>query len=137
VVLIPVPASQARALGCKVYSLSKDPFKFQEAVVAGTQESYYGECRFQMDTDAPGYLKMDRNSLKGLFGKFNPSSGDLVLSKTGELLGLMVNNNYCMVLRTLAAGAPVRFGWAGDSPQTAQTLTDLYGVIAQLPVKLQ
>ena len=68
VVLIPVPASQARALGCKVYSLSKDPFKFQEAVVAGTQESYYGECRFQMETDAPGYLKMDRNSLKGLFG---------------------------------------------------------------------
>jgi hypothetical protein len=30
---------------------------------------------------------MDRNSLKGLFGKFNPSRSDLVFSRTGELLG--------------------------------------------------
>ena len=74
VVLLPIPAAEARALGCKVYRLSQDPFKFQDAVVAGTQENYYGECKFQMDLDAPQYVKMDRSSIKGLFGKFNPST---------------------------------------------------------------
>jgi hypothetical protein len=137
IVFVPVPPAQARALGCMAYRLSQDPFKFQDAVVAGTQDNYYGECRFQMDLDNPGYLKMDRNSLKGLFGKFNPSSGDLVLSKTGELLGLMANNNYCLVLRSFGPVVQLKFGWTGDSPQTAQTLADLYGIISQMPFKLQ
>jgi hypothetical protein len=137
VVLIPVTEAKARVLNCKAYRLAQDPFKFQEAVVAGTQDNYYGECKFQLDLETPGYLKMDRSSVKGLFGKFNPSTGDLVLSKTGELLGIMVNNNYCTVLRSLAPGVQVRFGWAGDSSQTTQTLADLYTRVSQMPFKLQ
>jgi hypothetical protein len=35
---------------------------------------------------------MDRNSLKLLFGKFNPSTGDLVFSESGDLLGVMANS---------------------------------------------
>ena len=137
VVLIPVPAAEARALGCKVYRLCQDPFKFQDAVVAGTQEEYYGEVRFQIDLDAPLYVKMDRSSLRGLFGKFNPSSGDLVLSKTGELLGVMANNNYCLVLRSFAPGMELRFGSAGNTEQTGQTLSFLSSVVSRLPSKLQ
>jgi len=137
VVMIPVAPAESKVLNCKAYRLSKDPFKFQDAVVAGTQENYYGECKFQLDLEAPGYLKMDRNSLKGLFGKFNPSVGDLVLSKTGELLGIMANKDYCVVLRSLAPGTQIRFGWAGDNPKTTQTLNDLYTVVSQMPLKLQ
>jgi hypothetical protein len=137
VVLIPVPAAEARALGCRIYRLSQDPFKFQDAVVVGTQENYYGECRFQIDLDTPQYVKMDRSSLRGLFGKFNPSSGDLVLSKTGQLLGVMANNNYCLVLRSFVPGAALRFGPAGHNQPTAQTLSTLYAVVSQMPYKLQ
>jgi hypothetical protein len=137
VVMIPVPAAEAAVLNCKPYHLSQDPFKFQDAVVAGTQDNYYGECKFQLDLETPGYLKMDRNSLKGLFGKFNPSKGDLVLSKTGDLLGIMANDNYCLVLRSLTPGVQVKFGWAGDNPKTTQTLTDLYTLVTQMPLKLQ
>jgi chemotaxis protein histidine kinase CheA len=137
VVMIPIAAAEGKVLNCKTYRLAEDPFKFQEAVVAGTQDNYYGECKFQLDLETPGYLKMDRSSLKGLFGKFNPSTGDLVLSKTGELLGIMVNNNYCMVLRALTPGVQVRFGWAGDNPKTTQTLTDLAALVFQMPAKLQ
>jgi len=137
VVLIPIPATQARALGCKIYRLSQDPFKFQEAVVAGTQENYYGECKFQMDLDTPQYIKMDRSSLRGLFGKFNPSTGDLVFSKTGEVLGLMANNNYCLVLRSFSPGVSLPFGPTGNSELTAQTLATLYAVVSQMPFRLQ
>ncbi len=137
VVLIPVPAAQARALGCKIYRFSRDPFKFQDAVVVGTQDSYYGECKFQIELETPQYVRMDRGSLRGLFGKFNPSSGDLVLSKTGELLGVMANNNYCLVLRALDPGVALRFGPEGHNQPTAQTLASLYAVVSQLPYKLQ
>ncbi len=70
-------------MGCKIYHLANDPYVFQDAVVVGTREDYYGQCKFQIDVSTPQYLKMDHNSLKGLFGKFNPSSGDLVLSQDG------------------------------------------------------
>jgi hypothetical protein len=136
-VLIPVPAGQARALGCKVYHFSKDPYVFQDAVVVGTREDYYGECKFTIDVSTPQYLKMDHNSLKGLFGKFNPSSGDLVLSKAGELIGVMANNNYCAVIRHFETAATFRFGPNGRNQPTAQTLAGLYSVVADMPFKLQ
>jgi hypothetical protein len=137
VLLIPIPAAEARALGCAIYRFSQEPFKFQDAVVAGTQDSYYGECRFEIDVDTPQYVKMDRSSLRGLFGKFNPSSGDLVLSRTGELLGVMANNNYCLVIRAFDPGVALRFGPGGHNQPTAQTLSTLYAVVSQLPFKLQ
>jgi hypothetical protein len=136
-VLIPVPAEPARAMGCHIYALSPNPFKFQDAVVAGTRENYYGQCKFQIDLDAPKYVKMDRSSLRGLFGKFNPSTGDLVFSQTGELLGVMVNNNYCLVLRAFDPGVTLRFGPQGHNQPTAQTLSSLYAVVSQMPFKLQ
>jgi hypothetical protein len=137
VVLIPVPAAEARALGCKVYHFSTDPYLFQDAVVAGTRGNYYGECKFQIDLTTPQYVKMDHNSLKGLFGKFNPSSGDLVLSKTGQLLGVMANNSYCVMVRGFDPAATFRFGPESRHQPTAQTLATLYTVVANLPTKLQ
>jgi X-X-X-Leu-X-X-Gly heptad repeat protein len=135
--LIPVPAAQARALGCRIYQLARDPFRFQDAVVAGTRENYYGVCKFQIDMETPRYVKMDRSTLRGLFGKFNPSSGDLVFTQSGELLGLMVNNSYCLVLRSFDPGVTLRFGPQGHNQPTAQTLSSLYAVVSQLPYKLQ
>jgi hypothetical protein len=136
-VVIPVPQTEVSAMGCKVYRLSKDPFKFQDAVVVGTREDYYGECKFQMDVSTPHYLKMDHNSLKGLFGKFNPSSGDLVLSKSGELLGVMANDNYCAVIRNFQPLATFQLGPASRNQPTAQTLATLYTVVSELPFRLQ
>jgi hypothetical protein len=137
IVLIPVPAAQARSLGCKVYHFSKDPYVFQDAVVVGTREDYYGECKFTIDVSTPQYLKMDHNSLKGIFGKFNPSSGDLVLSKAGELIGVMANNSYCAVIRRFDTAATFRFGPNGRNQPTAQTLASLYSVVTDMPFKLQ
>ena len=137
VVFIPLTPPQARSLAAKVYRLAPDPYKFQDAVVVGTRESYYGECKFQIDVTTPQYLKMDRNSLQGLFGKFNPSRGDLVFSKSGDLLGVMANNNYCARLRNLQSAATLRFGPTGRNQPTGQTLADLSDLVSGLPSKLQ
>jgi hypothetical protein len=137
IVLIPVTAAEAKALGGKIYSISADPYKFQDAVIIGTRESYYGECSFQIDVARQkDYVLMDHNSLKGLFGKFNPSRGDLVFSKAGELLGVMANNSYCVMIHSFDSAATFRFGQ--NVPQhTGEVLSQLYSVVAQLPSKLQ
>src|SRR5579862_1886899 len=137
VVLVPVTASQARELGCQVYPISPDPFKFQDAVLVGTSENYYGECKFEIDVSTPDYLKLDRNVLKGLFGKFNPSRGDLVFSRTGQLLGIMANSTYCMMIRNFDPAATFQFGQDMRLQHTGGTLSALYAQISQLPSKLQ
>ncbi|HWF20341.1 MAG TPA: hypothetical protein VG754_13810 [Verrucomicrobiae bacterium] len=137
VVLMPVSAADARALGGKIYRLSSDPFKFQDAVVVGTRESYYGEVKFELDVSTPQYVKMDRNSLKGLFGKFNPSRGDLVFSRNGDLLGVMANGTYCMLIHNFDADPTIRFGPDVRAQHTGSTLSMLASTVMQKPFKLQ
>jgi hypothetical protein len=137
VVLIPVSADDARQLGCKVYSISKDPYKFQDAVLIGAKNSYYGECRFQIDQTTPAYIKLDRSMLKGLFGQFNPSRGDLVFSQTGELLGVMANSSYCMMIRGFDSTATLQFGPDVRAQHTGDTLSRLYSFVSGMPNKLQ
>jgi hypothetical protein len=137
VIWMPVSDADAKALGGKVYRASADPYKFQDAVLVGANEGYYGECRFQIDLTTPDYVRLDNSFLKGLFGKFNPSRGDLVFSKTGELLGIMVNSTYCMMMRSFDAGATFRFGNDVRAQKTGETLAALYGQMIQMPLKLQ
>ena len=137
VVWMPVAQSEVRRLGCKVYRVSSDPFKFQDAVLVGTQDSYYGQCSFQIDVTTPDYVKLDRNLLKGLFGHFNPSRGDLVFSKTGELLGVMANSTYCLMLHGFDSGATFQFGDDVRNEHTGAVLAELYSQVTQFPPKLQ
>jgi hypothetical protein len=137
VVLIPVTPAEARQLGSKVYRISTDPYKFQDAVLVGTRDNYYGECGFQIDVSAPEYVKLDRGLLRGLFGKFNPSSGDLVFSKTGEFVGVMVNSTYCMVIHSLQSAATFQFGQDVRNQHTGRVLSELYSSVNQMPFKLQ
>jgi hypothetical protein len=137
VVFIPVTQAEARQLGCKIYPISSDPYKFQDAVLVGAQEGYYGQCSFQMDLNTPQYVKLDRNLLKGLFGKFNPSRGDLVFSRTGELLGIMANSTYCLMLHDFMATATFQFGPDVRAQHTGNTLSRLYSYVFNLPIRLK
>jgi len=137
VVMMPVSPAEAAQLGCKVYRLSSDPYKFQDAVLVGADEGYYGECNFQIDLNEPQYVKLDRSLLRGLFGKFNPSRGDLVFSRTGELLGIMVNNTYCLTLHGFTAAATILFGPDLHDQHTGATLSRLYDTVFQMPLSLQ
>jgi hypothetical protein len=137
VVLVPVNQDEVRQLGCKVYRISTDPYKFQDAVLISARDGYYGECRFQIDLSTPQYVKLDRSFLKGLFGKFNPTSGDLVFSKNGELLGMMVNDTYCLMVHQFSPTATFQFGDDVRAQHTGQTLARLYSVVMDMPFKLQ
>ncbi len=136
-VFIPLTQAEVRQLGSKVYRISSDPYKFQDAVLIGAREGYYGECRFQIDLTTPEYVKLDNSFLRGLFGKFNPSRGDLVFSKTGELLGVMANSSYCLMIRDFTPGASFKFGQDLRSQRTGIILAHLSTIVSGMPLKLQ
>lgn len=101
IVAVPIDGRQVTALGLQVYPLAKNPFKFPEAVLVSRGGRYYGEVEFKLDPRTPDFVKMKSRLMSRVFGEFSPSAGDVVLSKTGELLGVMVNSEYCAVLTSL------------------------------------
>ncbi len=137
VVMIPIPPAEARRLGCKIYALSSAPYRFQDAVLVGANEGYYGQCNFQLELSRPQYVRLDRNLLKGLFGKFNPSRGDLVFSRGGELLGIMVNNTYCLTINHFTASATLPCDEDLRARHTGGTLAQYYDEIFELPLELR
>lgn len=137
VILMPISLQDAKRLGGKIYRLSSDPFKFQDAVVVGAQEDYYGECKFQIEVKTPDYVKLDRSFFKGLFGKFNPSRGDLVFSRTGEVLGIMANNSYCLVFHKFNPTSSIALGEDMHKQYLADTLSRFYVAVTRMPGELQ
>lgn len=137
IVVVPVSDAKAKELGSKVYTIPKDPFKFQEAILVGANEGYYGECRFQLEAENQQYVRMQKERFSWLVGKFSPSSGDLVFTKQGDLLGLMVNKDYCLLLTDFLPAYHIQTGIGIGEQQTGVLLTQLYGQIARMPPRLQ
>lgn len=137
VVVLPVDPGQVAALGVKVYKTALDPFKFPEAVLVNGGGAGYGEVAFKLDASEPGYVRVDNRLLKRLFGDFAPSRGDLVFSKTGELLGIMVNSDYCAVVNNFLPSRTIRTGDDVKAQQTGEILDAVAARYRALPLKLQ
>lgn len=137
VIVVPVGEELAAQLGAKVYRLAAEPFKFPEAVLVRADDGQYGETPFRIDAQNPGYVKVDNRIVTRLFGEFSPKRGDLMFSKSGDLIGIMVNNDYCAVLsgfriaHTLPAGADV------PQDRTGPVFADLAARWSRLPYRLQ
>jgi len=137
VVVVPVDAQQVAALGAKVYPLAADPLKFPEAVLISGGGKGYGELGFKLDAGHRGYVRVDNRLFKRLFGDFAPSRGDLVFSRSGELLGIMVNSDYCVLLGDFT---PMVTLFAGDDKRSQHTgglLDSISARVLQMPAELQ
>lgn len=126
IVAIPVEASQAKALGVQVYRTTTTPFRFPEAVLISNGGEGYGEVPFKLEANLPGYVRMDNRLVRRLMADYTPSRGDLVLSKTGELLGIMVTSDLCAMVDNFLPAATIR---TGDTRQ--QNLQALFRSLQQ------
>ena len=95
----------------------------------------YGEVEFKIDPKSQGYVKVDRIFFN-FAGKFNPAKGDLVFSQTGELLGIMVNNKYCLVIEDATPAGAIMFG-KNDSRGFAKILSNMQKLVASKPFGLR
>ncbi len=137
IIVLPVDAQQVAALGVKVYNLALDPNKFPDALLISNGGAGYGEVMFKLDASQPGYVKMDTRLMKRLFGDFSPSRGDLVLSKTGELLGIMANSDYCVVVNNFVTSRTIKTGEKIADQQTSKVFDHLVARWRALPLRLQ
>jgi hypothetical protein len=137
VVVVPVDASQVAALGAKVYPLAADPFKFPDAVLISGDGKGYGELGFKLDADHRGYVRVDNKLFRRLFGDFAPTRGDLVFSKGGELLGIMVNSDYCALLGDFTPMTTIPSGQESPPEHTGGLLDALSARVHQMPIELQ
>jgi hypothetical protein len=137
IVALPVDPAQVQAIGAKVYQTALDPFKFPDAVLISNGGAGYGEVAFKLDASQPSYVRMDNRLMKRLFGDFAPSRGDLVLSKTGELLGVMVNNDFCVVINNFLPTKTIRTGENVTGQNTKEVFDTLSARLRSLPLKLQ
>ena len=136
--VIPVNAQQALALGVKMYPVAKNPFKFTEAVLVNRGGKHYGEVEFKLNAATPGYVKMRNRILsRVLQGEFSPSTGDIVLSKTGEFLGVMVNSDFCAVLQTFETLPGYTFDEKTTTDMVRNRLVELGTRVTRLPFVLQ
>ncbi len=137
VVALPVTAAQVAALGVKPYKTVLEPFKFTDALLISSGGAGYGEVPFKLDPTNPSYVRMDNRLVRRLFGDFSPSRGDLVMSKTGELLGIMVNSDYCALVNNFLPSYTLKTGDDLSTRPTSGPLTDLINRRRALPFRLQ
>jgi predicted nucleic acid-binding Zn-ribbon protein len=135
--VVPVDAARAETLGVRLYPTALEPFKFSEAVLISGGGDKFGEVEFKIDPQTPGYVRMQSRVLSRLFGEFAPSAGDLVFSKTGELLGVMVNNTYCRLVDSFLPGAELPFGDQIADRRTGTIFESQRRRVLQMPFRLQ
>ena len=136
VMVAPIDASLAALMGGKIYRLAAEPFKFPEAVLVRADDGRYGETPFRIDAANISYVKLDNRITTRLFGEIAPKRGDLVFSKTGDLIGMMVNSDYCAVLGNFTAAYILKTG-ENPEPKTSVVLSEAYTRLQRLPFKLQ
>ena len=59
------------------------------------------------------------------------------MRSTGEVLGIMVNNEYCMVLSDLTAAGEVTLGPKIKNDQNARVLSNMAFRVGMLPNQVQ
>lgn len=137
VVVISVGAEQAAQLGVRAYPTSRMPNRFPEAILVGKGGRYYGEVEFRLDPALPQYVRMKTKIMSRIFGEFSPATGDLVFAKTGELLGIMVNREYCVVLNNFTTARDIRLGVKNTDDKTGVKLREMKQRLNPLPLALQ
>ena len=136
-IVIPVDADLAARLGVKVYKTALEPFKFPEAVLVSRGGAGYGEVPFKVDAQTPQYVRMDNRIIKHLIGDFTPTAGDLVFSKTGDLIGIMVNSDYCAVIGNFLPAKTIKTGDDVLDQHTGGVIAERNSRLLRLPSRLQ
>ena len=132
----PPDSPQVKALGVKPYKLAAKPFKFPKAFIMKRDGRSFGEVIFRMDPRNREYVKFDKSLVRSIMGDFSPSQGDLVFSQTGELLGIMANNQYCHVITGVSPADAVVFG-QHQSNSLANKLAKMHALVKAKASELQ
>lgn len=133
VMAIRIDSRYQQKLAEKAFSLTQTPFSFTKAVLISNDETgNYGETQFKIDLAGKNYLKMLRKPFSRLFGIFTPDKSDFIFSQSGNLIGIMVNRNYCIAIRDFTIVESLNIN-PYSKQKAEETKTMLSKSIKQLP----
>lgn len=122
VAMVNVPREQIEQAGIEPFVLAQDPLRFPEAVLVHSANEEYGEFSMRVSPGREDYLSMESRLFTRLLGNFAPTQGDLVFSKSGELIGIMVESSSARILRNLNPGPHLPVGPNFNSRDAAEVL---------------
>ncbi|OUU39650.1 MAG: hypothetical protein CBC16_07485 [Verrucomicrobia bacterium TMED56] len=132
IIIIPLylnPKDLTKETDIEIFSAPQNPYLFSEAVVVDSKDRRFGQTNFLRDEKDSRYIKVEHASFAFLTGEFDPSKSDLVFSQKGELLGIMINNNYAFHVKNLGnrlhAGSRTLLGGSFELTKTNNLLSDL------------
>ena len=138
VLVIPVPAGYAEAAGVTPFNLTDDPFNYAKAImIANNRAGQYGETKLTIDPRSEQYLKILREPFSSLFDNSIPASSDLLFSRTGTFIGLMVNRQYCHLMEDFAVMGTLDLGASYNSLTSQRLSQQIMRQLKQLPNDLQ
>ena len=123
------PTELRKTTTLEFFKAPQNPYLFSEAVVIDSKQGRFGQTDFVRDEKDSRYIKVSHNNFAFITGAFDPGIGDLVFSQKGELLGIMVNNNYAFHVKDLGArihsGSRTVLGGSFSSGKTNTLLSSL------------
>jgi archaellum component FlaC len=135
------PSELEKTSDIEVFQAPKNPYLFSEAVVVNSKDGRFGQTDFIRDERDSRYIKVSHTNFAFITGKFDPGKGDLVFSQKGELLGIMVNNDYAFHVKNLGSrihnGSRTTLGLAFDSTKANPLLSSLNKALSGLNKKFR
>tara|TARA_B100000959_G_scaffold284397_1_gene355919 strand:+ start:1492 stop:3216 length:1725 start_codon:yes stop_codon:yes gene_type:complete len=131
ILLVPVfsTVENLTASGLSVFRPVSNPHVFANAVVVDSDAYNFGETSFTRDPKDERYVHLRKKFLSFLRGQFQASEGDLVFAKTGEVLGIMANDDHAFVFKDMTERirreSITYVGERFDSAATSRTLAQL------------
>ena len=106
-----------------------------------SKEGRFGQTDFVRDERDSRYIKVRHTNFAFVTGKFDPGKGDIVFSKKGELLGIMVNNDYAYHVKNLGSrihgGSRTTLGSVFNPTKTNSLMTSLNKTLFGLSKKFR
>ena len=134
---IKVPAKFCENEKIEAIALPSNFFAFSDCVVVDPDKSYYGQVPFRADFKDPSYAQMDVGLLQSVFGTFAPSDGDLVFSRNGEFMGLMLGGDVAVLLKSFGLSRALPVGKDYTPSQAESFVGDTSNRLKKMPFSLR
>ena len=112
-------------------------FAYSDCVVINPSKFYYGQIPFRADFKNPEYAKLDVGLIQSVFGEFSPTSGDLVMTRSGNIIGCMLDGSLALLYKKITPVNSIQLGNKYNEKQTADFVKINSEKLKQLPLRLK
>ena len=133
VLVVPLEREWANFVETEPFYLATDPLKFPQAVLIDRNTGFYGEAPFKLDLNAPNHFRIDSRLINRLMGEFSARESNIMFSKAGDFLGVMVNKEYSVHIDNFVATRTVTLGETDTYKQFQDGYTRMINQVRRLP----